>query len=116
MVRGADGWHVQSAGRTWIAAVADERARSVRQLVAQQHHRHAAGAVRAPMPGLVLRLEVREGDRVAAGAGLVVLEAMKMENEITAPAAGVVRRILVREGEAVEKGAELVEVGDPEAI
>src|SRR2546427_8199602 len=43
------------------------------------------GTVRAPMPGLVVRIEVAEGQRVDAGAGLVVVEAMKMENELRAP-------------------------------
>jgi len=62
------------------------------------------------MPGLVLRLEVEEGQAVRIGTGLLVLEAMKMENEIRAVEVGVVRKILVRAGQAVEKGAVLVEI------
>ncbi|HEY2825603.1 MAG TPA: biotin/lipoyl-containing protein [Gemmatimonadales bacterium] len=64
------------------------------------------------MPGLVLRLEVAVGDTVTAGQGLVVLEAMKMENEIKAGVAGVVSAIRVAAGQAVDKGAVLIEL-DP---
>ena len=66
------------------------------------------GEVRAPMPGLVLRVPVAEGDEVAAGQTLLVLEAMKMENAVKAPAAGTVQAVAVSEGQAVEKGALLV--------
>jgi pyruvate carboxylase subunit B len=68
------------------------------------------GKVKAPMPGLVLRVEVEEGDTVAAGAGLVVLEAMKMENEIKSPVAGRVAAVHVSGGQAVDKGMVMVEV------
>ena len=61
------------------------------------------------MPGLVVRVQVEAGQSVAAGAGVVVLEAMKMENELRAATAGTVRTVRVRAGEAVEKGQVLVE-------
>jgi len=66
--------------------------------------------VRAPMPGMVLRVEVESGQKVASGSGLLVLEAMKMENEIRAGSAGVIKQIFVRPGQAVEKGADLLEI------
>lgn len=71
--------------------------------------------VRAPMPGLIVAVDVEEGDRVEAGAGLFVIEAMKMENEIVAPAAGKVTAIGVRAGQAVEKDVRLctIEPGEP---
>ena len=65
----------------------------------------------AQMPGRVVAVLVEEGEAVAAGQGLVVLEAMKMENEIQAEAAGVVTKILVEAGQAVEGGDPLFEVG-----
>jgi len=68
------------------------------------------GGTSTPMPGLVLRLEVDEGQSVTPGMGLVVLEAMKMENEIRAQSAGTVRRIHVKTGQAVEKGTPLLEI------
>jgi pyruvate carboxylase subunit B len=61
------------------------------------------------MPGLVVRLEVEPGQAVVAGAGVLVLEAMKMENELRAPAGARVKAVLVRPGQAVEKGQVLVE-------
>jgi biotin carboxyl carrier protein len=65
----------------------------------------------APMPGRVVRVLVAEGDDVGAGQGLVVIEAMKMENELRSPRQGRVREVAVREGQAVEAGALLVVVG-----
>jgi biotin carboxyl carrier protein len=72
--------------------------------------RTAAGPARvqAPMPGKIVRVLVSAGDEVEAGRGLVVMEAMKMENEIRAPRAGRVKEAPVREGQAVETGALLV--------
>jgi biotin carboxyl carrier protein len=64
-------------------------------------------AVRAPMPGRVVKLLVRPGDEVKAGRGVLVVEAMKMENEIKAPRDGKVRELRVAEGAAVEAGEEL---------
>ncbi|HEX8298827.1 MAG TPA: biotin/lipoyl-containing protein [Rubricoccaceae bacterium] len=66
--------------------------------------------VRAPMPGLVLRVLAAPGEAVEAGQGLVVLEAMKMENELKAPAAGVVAAVHAAPGAAVSKGDLLVEL------
>lgn len=70
----------------------------------------AAGAtvVAAPLPGVVLELRAGPGQRVAAGEVLLILEAMKMENEITAPVAGLVERVAVATGATVDLGAELV--------
>jgi biotin carboxyl carrier protein len=110
MSRDKDGWRVHSEGRLWVVDVSDERARSLRQMVGNKHSRAPGGLIKAPMPGLVLRVEVEVGQHVTAGSGLVVLEAMKMENEIRSTQDGVVQRILVRPGQAVDKGAELVEV------
>jgi pyruvate carboxylase subunit B len=70
----------------------------------------AGGVVRAPMPGLVLEVMVAEGDEVTADQGLLVLEAMKMENELKAPSGGVVGAIHVESGEAVDKEDLLIEI------
>jgi biotin carboxyl carrier protein len=67
--------------------------------------------VKAYMPGRVVRILVEEGQEVAAGQGIVVLEAMKMENEIQAEHGGTVRKIHVAAGEAVEGGDVLFEMG-----
>jgi biotin carboxyl carrier protein len=62
------------------------------------------------MPGRVVKLLVRTGDAVAKGAGVVVVEAMKMENELVASVSGVVEQVFVAAGDAVERGAPLVEI------
>ncbi len=69
-----------------------------------------ARAVHAPMPGLVLRVLVEPGRHVAEGDGLLVLEAMKMENELRASAAGTVKAVHAATGEAVGKNALLIEM------
>ena len=70
----------------------------------------SSNAVVAPLAGSVARILVEEGDEIEAGQVLLVLEAMKMETEITAPADGTVARILVEPGEAVQGGQALIEV------
>lgn len=110
MAGGPDGWSVSAGGETHLLRVDDERAVRLARLTGAGDRTGTAGKVTAPMPGLVLRVEVEEGDVVAAGAGLVVLEAMKMENEITAPFGGKVMAVLVSAGQAVDKGTALVEL------
>jgi len=65
--------------------------------------------VKAPMPGLVLNIEIEPGQAVSKGEALVILEAMKMENVIKSPGDGVVKRIAVNKGDAVEKNTLLIE-------
>jgi biotin carboxyl carrier protein len=74
----------------------------------------APGAVVAPLPGLILRLQTKEGDSVQAGQPLLVMEAMKMENVVTAPHHGTVRKVFVAEGASVGEGDPLVEIARPE--
>lgn len=68
------------------------------------------GAIRAPMPGRVLKVHVAPGDTLALGAAVAIVEAMKMENELSSPRAGTVKRVLVRVGDTVERDAVLVEL------
>ena len=68
-------------------------------------------AVNAPIPGNILKVNVQNGQAVKAGEVLVVLEAMKMENEIMAPKAGTVTQVLVSKGSTVDTGAPLVVIG-----
>ncbi len=71
-----------------------------------------AGSLATPLPGVVIRVAVKVGDRVSAGDTLVVVEAMKMEHAIRAPHAGIVRAVRYQEGERVPEGAALIEL-DP---
>lgn len=88
----------------------DERARAIRELSKASSAPTGPAPLVAPMPGLIVRVSVKPGDEVRAGQGLVVMEAMKMENELRAVAAGRVRAVLAQPGTAVEKGALLVEL------
>lgn len=65
----------------------------------------------APMPGKIVKVLVNQGDVVEAGRGVLVMEAMKMENELKAARAGTVQEIKVKEGQAVEMGALLLVIG-----
>jgi pyruvate carboxylase subunit B len=102
-------WALSPAGERWEVEVLDERARHIRSLTNGADRQQVAPVLKAPMPGLVLRVQAAPGQSVAEGAGLVVLEAMKMENELKAPASAVVKAVRVQPGEAVEKGQVLVE-------
>jgi len=101
-------WTLVDRGEMVEVEVLDERTRHIQSLVGAGKTQKGGGTVKAPMPGLVVKVLVEPGDPVAAGQGLVVLEAMKMENEIKAAAAGVVESVAVSQGQAVEKGAALV--------
>ena len=100
-------------GRRYDVEALDERTRAIRDLSAQSARAAGPAPLVAPMPGLVVRVNVAPGDEVQAGQGLVVMEAMKMENELRAPAAGRVARVHAEPGTAVEKGAVLVEIDSP---
>jgi biotin carboxyl carrier protein len=93
------------------AQVEDERAARLRQLARSDTRAGESVEIKAPMPGLVVRLPVKKGDKVKKGQSLVVIEAMKMENDIKSPMDGVVSNIYIDERNAVEKNAPLVTLG-----
>jgi biotin carboxyl carrier protein len=101
-----DGYHVRhGAAKQWVSfSDPSRRARKSRSV--------AKGplAIVSDMPGRVVRLLVAEGDTVEEGQGVIVVEAMKMENEITTPKAGKVSTVAVEAGQNVERGAELLVV------
>lgn len=111
---GGGRWSLHSGGRTLEAEVADERTHAIRSMARASAAAAGPKPVRAPMPGLIVKVEVAVGDTVGKGHGLVVMEAMKMENELTAESAGRVRKILVAPGDTVEKDQVLVELEAPE--
>lgn len=107
-------WRLAVEGTAEVVSVVDERTRHIRSLTGDPGKTAGPSQLRAPMPGLVVRVLAREGDRVEAGRGLVVLEAMKMENELRAAVPGVVASVRVSPGQAVEKGQVLLEFAAPE--
>jgi biotin carboxyl carrier protein len=100
---GLDGFHL-------VVEAVDERARAIRALAGATAPAKGPAPLVAPMPGMVVRVNVQVGDQVQAGQGLVVMEAMKMENELRAQSSGTVKRVLASPGTAVEKGVLLLEL------
>ena len=100
-------WHLGLGAAQFTADAVDERTRAIREMTGGAVEETERTIV-APMPGLVVRVEVELGQVVRAGQGLVIVEAMKMENELKAPADGTIARIEVQAGQTVEKGATLI--------
>ena len=88
----------------------DERTRAIQDLAAATSGPRGPAPLVAPMPGLVVRVNVTTGQAVTAGMGIVVMEAMKMENELRASANAMVKAVHVQPGQAVEKGMVLIEL------
>lgn len=95
----------------WVASKKGLHPVDVRDLEAMEpRHRSGDGRLKAPIPGLIARYLVNVGDAVTAGQPVVILEAMKMENEIRAPLNGRIEAIHVPAGETVTRGTLLVEI------
>jgi biotin carboxyl carrier protein len=102
------GLRLEVEGRRFTAEVYDPRDRGQKSAAAPATGRQN---VAAPMPGKVIRVLVREGDAVEVGQGLVVVEAMKMQNEMKAVRVGKVVEVRVRDGETVSAGDTLLVLG-----
>jgi pyruvate carboxylase subunit B len=95
-------------GERFACLVQDERLAELKRLAGESETGATAAQIKAPMPGLILRILVKPGQEVAKGERLLIIEAMKMENELKAPRAGVIKSIACRAQEAVEQGKVLV--------
>lgn len=103
----ADQREVTLGPHSFPIEIEDERSAAIKKL----HKAPSANettSLKAPMPGLIVRVDVRAGEVVKKGQGLLVIEAMKMENEIKSPRAGTVTEIMVAPRSTVEKGAPLL--------
>ncbi len=105
-------WEIEMGGRTFSVEVLDERQAKVRALSAIAGGKTPIAPLKAPMPGLVVRVAVEDGAVVEAGETVIIVEAMKMENELRVGGAARVARILVSAGDAVAKGQVLVEFSE----
>ena len=107
---GSGRWDLQLGESRYRVDVVDERTKAMRDMGPPGSPVTGPAPVRAPMPGLVVKVEVEEGELVEAGGGLLVVEAMKMENALTAPVGGRVGAIHVVAGQTVEKDEILMDV------
>ncbi len=106
--RGEGGWIFRIGGRRLRVSVEDERTRVIREMAGETGAEESGRELRAPMPGKVVRVLVEPGHEVEAGDGLVVMEAMKMENELSARSDGTVTEVRVEEGQTVNQDDVLV--------
>lgn len=112
---GRGAWRLNVSGHPVEAEVVDERTRAIRELTGAVGAATGPKPVTAPMPGLVVKVEVTEGDEMQPGQGVVIVEAMKMENELKAEVLCVVDTVHVTAGDTVEKGQVLVDFLSPDA-
>jgi biotin carboxyl carrier protein len=103
-------YHVHLDGNYFAVRIEDERSRELRRLVEHSAGEAGGQTVHAPIPGLITQIKVKEGDKVKKGDGLILLEAMKMENEIKAETEGVVDKIMISAGRSVEKDQILMKI------
>ena len=105
-----EGWQVLTRGRQYNLTVEDEREKRLRAAAGSGVAESGEYHMKAPMPGLVVSISVREGDKVEKGQVILILESMKMQNERKSPKAGTVGRIRVKQGETVEQRQALLSV------
>jgi biotin carboxyl carrier protein len=106
--RNGDEYRISIGGDQYIVVVQDERTRKIQKALNKTGGASGEYILKAPMPGLVRGVPVQVGQEVQPGQGLVILEAMKMENELRAPRAGMIREVRIKPGDAVEQGQVLV--------
>lgn len=106
--RNGDEYRISIDGELYVVNVQDERTRKIQKALDRAAKETGEFILKAPMPGLVRGVAAIIGQEVQKGQGLVILEAMKMENELRAPRAGIVHDIRVKPGDAVELGQALV--------
>jgi biotin carboxyl carrier protein len=108
---GEDEWQVLLLGQQYPARVEDEREKRLRAAAGGTLAESGEFHLKAPMPGLVINVGVEQGQAVAKGDVLIILESMKMQNELRAPRAGTVSRVKIKPGETVEQRQTLLTIG-----
>lgn len=103
-------YEVLMGGRQYSGTVIDERSQLMRSRRGGLEADSGEILLRAPMPGLIVAIQVNEGDAVTAGQTLVILESMKMQNELKAPRDGTVQRISIESGQTVEQKKVLITI------
>ncbi len=105
-----EGWQVLMRGKQYQITVEDEREKRLRAAAGGGVAEGGEFNLKAPMPGLVVAIPVSEGQEIKKGQVLIILESMKMQNELKSPKDGIVERIRVKAGESVEQKQALLSV------
>jgi len=105
-----DQYHVLMVGDLYEVKVTDERSRRLADAFMAFGDLAGEVAIRAPMPGLIVRVPVSEGEAIAKGDTVIILESMKMENELKAPRDGTIHRVSVKAGDSVEQNKVLITI------
>lgn len=106
--RDGDAYRISIEGELYLLTVQDERTRKIQKALNKAPGASGEFILKAPMPGLVRAIPVQAGQEIVQGQGLVILEAMKMENELRSPRVGIIQDIRVKPGDAVELGQALI--------
>jgi len=105
-------WEVLIRGELYTVQVQDERAYRLAKARGVTAEVTGEAAIKSPMPGLIIAVPVEEGQLVSKGDQIIILESMKMENELRSPRDGVVKHLYVKPGESVEKNQPLATIGE----
>jgi len=108
--QGDDNWQVLLRGRLYPVTVEDEREKRLRAAAGGGIAESGEFHLKAPMPGLVVAIPVEEGQEIKKGQVILILESMKMQNELKSPRDGTIGRIRVKTGESVEQKQTLLSV------
>jgi biotin carboxyl carrier protein len=103
-------YNITLSGRVFETKVLTELQERAANLIEAKTSKHSKTTIKAPMPGMILKIKKAAGDVLKQGDSLLILEAMKMENEIKSPVSGTIKEINIKEGDAVEKGVELLTI------
>lgn len=107
-----DAWEVLLQGELYSVQVQDERAYRLAKARGTAAEASGEAMVKSPMPGLIVAVPVEQGQTIKKGDQVIILESMKMENELRSPRDGVVLRVHVEQGASVDKDQVLVTIGD----
>lgn len=105
-----DEWQIYMRGTLYTSEVIDEREKRLKAAGGEAHVIGGDYSLKSPMPGLVVKIPVKEGDEVSKGDVLVILESMKMQNELKSHQNGIISNIGIKEGETVKQKQVLLNI------
>lgn len=105
-----DGYNILMRGDLYTVQVEDEREKRLKDAAGLGADTGSGYILKSPMPGLIVKVPVKEGDAIEKGDVLVILESMKMQNELKSPKEGTVTKVSIKEGDSVEQRQIIIEM------